>query len=162
MPRSSGRSGFGGRSSGGGSYSRSSSAGRQTGYTANRAGTYTTSPPQSSYQRPMSPVGTGGLGSTIAHGMAFGGGSAVAHHAIGSMLGRGPYGSREEVARREEVSSTIPSESAEPLQNTQMQTNPCIELNSKFIECLKGNKDDISKCQNVLNDVLSCEKTYFS
>mgnify|MGYP002149153504 CR=1 FL=1 len=161
MPRSSGRSG-GGRSYGGGSYSRSSSP-RSSGYSANRSGAYTTSPPTSSpYQRPISPVGTGGLGSTIAHGMAFGGGSALAHHAIGSMLGRGSYAPREEVTRTE-ASSMTPTESGEMTQtpqNTQMQTNPCMDLNTKFIDCLKVNKDDISKCQSIFNDILSCEKTY--
>jgi hypothetical protein len=160
MPRSSGRSG-GGRSYGGGSYSGSSSP-RSSAYSAYRSGTYITSPP--TYQRQVSPVGTGGLGSTIAHGMAFGGGSALAHHAIGSMLGRGPYAS-EEVTRTQESSSVTQTESGEMTQsqqNTQFKTNPCIDVNTKFIDCLKVNKDDISKCQSTFNDVLSCEKTYFS
>jgi hypothetical protein len=168
MPRSRGRSGrsggFGGRSYGGRSYSRSSSAGRAPGYNAYRSGAYATSPPRSSpYQtRPMQ---AGGLGSAVATGMAFGGGSAIAHHAIGSMLGRGPYGPREEGERIGNVPTTNPTESAEisqSTQNTQMNTNPCFELNTKFVDCLKISSDNISKCQTVFNDLLSCEKTYFT
>ena len=85
----------------------------------------------------------------------------MAHHAVGSLLGRGPYGPREEVVRTQEVTSTSPSESAEPMQNTQMQTNPCMELNTKFVDCLRISKDDISKCQNIFSDLVSCEKTYY-
>jgi hypothetical protein len=171
MPRSGGRSGrsgggFGGRSYGGRSYSRSSSAGRTPGYNAYRSGAYATSPPRSSpYQsRPLTQTG-GGLGSAVATGMAFGGGSALAHHAVGSLLGRGPYASGQELVRTQEVSSVTPSESGnmtQNSQNTQMQTNPCLSLNTKFVECLSISKDDISKCQTIFNDLISCEKNYYT
>ena len=149
--RSSGRSGgFGGRG-----YSRSTSTGRASpNYNSYRQGGYTTSPPRSSpYQtRPSATVGTGGLGSTIAHGMAFGGGSAIAHHAIGSLLGR-PYAREPQVQGGQNESLPVNTDQT----YNQQQTNPCYDLNIKFIDCLKIN-DDISKCQNIFDDLKICEK----
>ena len=156
MPRSGGRSsgrssGYGG---GGRGYSRSTSTGRSSpNYSSYRQGGYTSSPPRSSpYQtRPNATVGSGGLGSTIAHGMAFGGGSAIAHHAIGSLIGR-PY------AR--EPSSTQNQNESQPINSNEtysQQTNPCYELNIKFVECLKTN-ENISLCQNIFDELKLCEK----
>lgn len=41
--------------------------------------------------------GGGGLGSTLASGFAFGAGSAVAHHAVGAVLGGGSRSSGEQI-----------------------------------------------------------------
>lgn len=146
-----------GRSSGGGfgsrSNSRSSSYGQrsQPNYsTQSRAPTHTQSSMPASQPRGgmMS-----GIGSTIAQGMAFGAGSEVAHQAVRSVMGGGSHG------------NAMPMESQQPQiqpqqveNNTQAKQNPCMDFNTRFIDCLKYNNNTISMCQSIFDDLKSCEK----
>ena len=83
---------------------RNSSGGRSTGFGRSR-GFFTGNPSRSSYtaSKPMAPttrpiivqqpVGSfgGGLGSTLATGMAFGAGSEIAHQAVRGLTGGNSY-----------------------------------------------------------------------
>jgi len=183
--RSSGRSGGGGFRSGGGGFSRgpsrsystgrSSSSGsnyRQAGTTRNMYGSGTTSSSNPnvtnlSSQRPG--MGGMGLGSAVATGMALGGGSAIGHALVGSMFGRGYNGAYEGARPMEAMGQPgdltqsgqgqSQAMTQEEFNQQQMKANPCFEFNTKFIECLKNNQQDISKCQNIFDDLISCEKS---
>jgi hypothetical protein len=185
MPRrsSSRGSGFSGRSGGGRSYS--TGRGASPGYRSSSSGSYGSTRPSGNtrnmYNNPSSSnpnfltsKGPGmGLGTAMATGMAFGGGSALAHHAIGGIMGRGPYASPSEnypiSGSSENVQSNLPMDygveelrkpvTQEELVEQQMKTNPCYDYNVKFVSCLKDNFNDIAKCQNVFDDMLSCEKS---
>jgi hypothetical protein len=169
MPRSGGRSssrgrsygGFGGGSRGFGSgayrYTPRSGSSSQT----RTSGAYTQPPISNTTQTRTSPFGSGGFGSTIAHGMAFGGGSAIAHHAIGSMMGGGPY-ARQGQAYSDPNIENWNNKDSSPIQNSQngednQKTNPCFDYSMKFVDCLKG-VDDISKCQSLFDELKSCER----
>lgn len=143
MPRN-----YGGRSS-----SRSPSTGSRSSYSS------TARPQQQSqptYQQSSVPVQKpsmlGGIGQTVVQGMAFGAGSEVAHQAVRSMMGGGSHS--QQVQPQNQV------ENSNQLQNTQ-QKNPCMDFNTKFVDCLKENGNDISSCQNFFNDLKSCEKNYY-
>ena len=84
MPRSfGGRSNSRGRSSSSGPSSRSYGSSSGSSYQAKPQPSFTQQTPS---QRPGM-FGGGGLGSTMATGMAFGGGSAIGHSVVGSMMG---------------------------------------------------------------------------
>ncbi len=169
MPRGSrgggarGRSGgFGGGARGfSGGYRGTSSRGYQGQGTTGR---YSTS---GAFSKPSSPKyntiqsqrpGMGlGLGSALATGMAFGGGSAIAHHALGRMFGQ-PYQSYPQQGGPQ---NELSRENTNQLEQ-QYKANPCFEYDSKFLDCLKDNKDDISKCQVFFNDMVKCQKNFIA
>ena len=67
------------------SRSRSGSMGRRS---TGRTSTFATRPPASkNVNRPRSQGLLSGIGSTMAHGMAFGAGSEVAHQAVRGIMG---------------------------------------------------------------------------
>lgn len=165
MPRS-----FGGRSSN--SRGRSSSNGpssRSYGSYSRPSGFSTSSSqfrPQTTYS-PTPPVrspgilGGAGIGSTIAQGMAFGGGSEIGHQFTRSMLGghSGQMVNNQPPIDQLQTGGNVPSQQQQ--QELQKQRNPCLEYNYKFIECLKGSENDIAKCQNMFDELKACEKKYF-
>jgi len=146
----------GGRSSSRGSSSRGSFG--------SRSSSRSQSPPrqqprptQQQTQQPTQGMGGGGLGSMLMTGMAFGAGSAVAHQAVRSMTGgHGQEGQTEQVQQ----GNTQPQEQSQQQTNYQQQ-NPCLEINTKFVDCLKRENNDISSCQSLFNDLKSCEKDLF-
>jgi hypothetical protein len=155
------------RRSGGRGYSRSSSYGNRYGgyggtpYSIRNAPIYTQRPTNPTiYQSPSSRIG---LGSTLAHGMAFGGGSAIAHHAFRNMLGGNSYGSGYSNMPTEMPNqNNMTNIQQEPIMNEndpRIKQNPCFDFGTKFIECLKDNSGNISKCQNNFDDLRMCENT---
>ncbi len=143
MPRG-GRSS--GRSSGFGSSSRSASPNRSA------QSTYTR-PPQQAQQTMQPPVQSGGmmggLGSTIMTGMALGAGSAVGHQVVRSMFGGNSEKQEQHVEQQQPIQQT---------QETQnYNTNACQEFNTKFVDCLKFSNNDIAQCQNIFNELKSCQ-----
>lgn len=174
MPR---RSSGGGRSSGGmgrsGGFSRSRSTSRSPGYSSNtgyRSSTSSqsykspyTSNPTSTPARPGIGLGGMGMGSAVATGMALGGGSALGHHIVGGMLGshgnqvtasQDPY-----LPQQQFSGETRPAMTQEEDKQQLIKSNPCYEYNIKFVECLRENSNDISRCQNIFSDLTSCEKS---
>jgi len=91
-----------------------------------------------------------GLGSTMMTGMAFGAGSEIAHQAIRSVTGGGSHGHVEN-ATQQELNQNHE-------ETPKVQQNQCFSFNQKFVDCLKISGNDISDCQNLFNDLKSCEK----
>ncbi|KAK3038296.1 hypothetical protein RJ639_031392 [Escallonia herrerae] len=91
---------------------------------------------------PPAPV-QGGLGSTIAEGMAFGGGSAIAHRAVDALVG-------PRVVKHENVTSPVPS--AEP-------ADACARQNNAFQDCLNQYGSDISNCQFYMDMLSECRRS---
>ena len=156
MPRRSssggGRSpggGFGGRSiRGSSSFSSSRSpnySNRSSNYSGRSAYTNTSTGPRTSTLQSGRPSTSGmSLGSALATGAAIGGGSALGHHLVGSML-RGHC--RAMTGYQSEEVSQVPSGEVSQQEsnnynnlNEQLKTNPCIEFNNKFVECLNNIK----------------------
>lgn len=92
----------------------------------------------------------GGLMSTVAQGMAFGTGSAIAHRAVGAVA-------------NSFSGSDAPQEAApamqqhEPVQQQQQQ-NVCGNDQRAFLECLNTNSNDISSCQFFLDQFKQCQQ----
>jgi len=112
-----------------GGFSSSSGPRRSTGYAA----------PPPSQAAPARPGMLGGIGSTIAQGMAFGAGSEVAHQAVRSVMGGSSH-------HTEQAQSSAP----------QTQADPCFNQNQDFLSCLKASPNDISMCQSYLDILKSC------
>jgi hypothetical protein len=89
----------------------------------------------------------GGLGSTIMTGMALGAGSAVGHQVVRSMMG-GSEKQEQPVQQEQQQEQT---------QNSSYNTNPCQDFNNKFVDCLKFSNNDIAQCQNMFNELKSCQ-----
>jgi hypothetical protein len=159
MARQSGRSssrssGFGGRSSS--SNSRSASPN----YSSNTRTQQPTYKAQTATPVPQTTGGgmMGGLGSTIMTGMAFGAGSEIAHQAVRSVMGGGSSQHTPSEVRPEQSGQPMEYQNQNNVQN-QQKTTPCNEYNFKFVECLKGNDNNISTCQTFFDDLKSCEKS---
>lgn len=106
-----------------------------------------------------------GLGGMVATGVALGGGSALGHHIVGSMLGG--HGRAQYYPVESSPNEQLQSSQTQPLQdetnlNAKQLENPCIDYNIQFINCLKENQDNISRCQNQFTDMISCEKSFRS
>jgi coiled-coil-helix-coiled-coil-helix domain-containing protein 10 len=94
-----------------------------------------------------------GIGSTIAQGMAFGTGSAIAHRAVGAVAGAmGGGGSADQ-----------PVESAAAINNQQQQFQPqqisgaCANDKQMFYECLQTNKGDQQSCSFLYDQLKQCQ-----
>lgn len=95
-----------------------------------------------------------GMASTMAQGFAFGTGSAVAHRAVGAVMGGG--------------GSSAPAEQAEQPAATQSyqqpEVDPCDMDKQNFGSCLQNNNNDVTSCQFVFDALQACQtdakKTY--
>ncbi|XP_062024496.1 uncharacterized protein C6C3.02c [Rosa rugosa] len=88
----------------------------------------------------------GGIGSTIAQGMAFGGGSAVAHRAVDAVMG-------PRTIQHETVASEA---SAAP---ASMASSDACSIHSKaFQDCVSNFGSEISKCQFYMDMLSECRK----
>lgn len=91
----------------------------------------------------------GGLMSTVAQGMAFGTGSAIAHRAVGAVAGSFSGGSDAPQQQQE---------APQDYQATQPpQQNQCGADQKSFLECLNSNSNDISSCQFYLDQFKQCQ-----
>lgn len=97
-----------------------------------------------------------GIGSTIAQGMAFGTGSAIAHRAVGAVAGSfGGGGGSEQSA---EPAQMAPSSSYDPTQlNSQQMTGPCAQDKQMFYECLQMNRGDQQACAFLYDQLKHCQ-----
>ncbi|ESQ31443.1 hypothetical protein EUTSA_v10005092mg [Eutrema salsugineum] len=89
-----------------------------------------------------------GIGSTIAQGMAFGTGSAVAHRAVDSVMG-------PRTIQHEAVEAA--SASAAPASNN-MFSSSCDIHAKAFQDCISGYGSEISKCQFYMDMLTECRK----
>lgn len=92
----------------------------------------------------------GGIGSTIAQGMAFGTGSAVAHRAVDAVLG-------PRTIQHETVVSEAPAAAAAPVSNA-IGTDACGIHSKAFQDCINNYGTDISKCQFYLDMLNECRR----
>jgi len=115
------------------------------------------SPPQAATRaappataQPQSGSLMGSIGSTIAQGLAFGGGSAVAHRAVDSIMG----------PRTIQVENTGPeATSASPsVMSNAAGSDSCNIHNQAFQDCINNYGSDISKCQFYLDMLSQCRK----
>ncbi|XP_066386485.1 uncharacterized protein [Miscanthus floridulus] len=112
-------------------------------------------PPQPARQAPPpAPVRDGGgsilggIGSTIAQGMAFGTGSAMAHRAVDAVMG--PRTIQHETV----VSEAAAAAPAAPAMNT----DACGIHSKAFQDCLNNYGSEISKCQFYLDMLNECRR----
>ncbi|RLN98702.1 hypothetical protein BBJ28_00021260 [Nothophytophthora sp. Chile5] len=92
----------------------------------------------------------GGLMSTVAQGMAFGTGSAIAHRAVGAVAGSMSGGS--DAPQQEAAAAPAQEYQAQP-----PQQNQCGADQKAFLECLNTNANDISSCQFYLDQFKQCQ-----
>ncbi|CAL9104057.1 unnamed protein product [Musa textilis] len=106
-------------------------------------------PPQSAHRAPPVQGGgssvLGGIGSTIAQGMAFGTGSAIAHRAVDAALG--PRTIQHEAPA---------AAAAIPMSNG--SSDACSIHSKAFQDCLNNYGSDISKCQFYLDMLNECRR----
>ncbi|EYU18400.1 hypothetical protein ABFS82_02G052900 [Erythranthe guttata] len=113
-------------------------------------------PPQKVNNAPPPAVQTGsggsmlgGIGSTIAQGLAFGTGSAVAHRAVDAVMG--PRTIQHE---------TVSSEAAGAPAPTSMGGSDACGMHTKaFQDCLNTSGSDISKCQFYMDMLADCRRS---
>merc|ERR1719266_2170914 len=90
-----------------------------------------------------------GIGSTIAQGMAFGTGSAIAHQAVGAVAGSLGGGSSG--------GNAVTGEHPAPQQQMSMsQSNVCMDEKKMFFDCLSENKGDQQACSFLYDIVKDC------
>ncbi|XP_010547644.1 PREDICTED: coiled-coil-helix-coiled-coil-helix domain-containing protein 10, mitochondrial [Tarenaya hassleriana] len=91
-----------------------------------------------------------GIGSTIAQGLAFGTGSAVAHRAVDAVMG-------PRTIQHETVVSEGSSAAAAPMASS-TGLGACDIHAKAFQDCLSGYGNDISKCQFYMDMLSECRK----
>lgn len=89
-----------------------------------------------------------GIGSTIAQGLAFGTGSAVAHRAVDSIMGP-----RTVV---HEHAGGPPAENS-PLAQP-VSADACVNQSKAFQDCVTANNSDIGKCQFYIDMLNECRR----
>ena len=90
-----------------------------------------------------------GIGSTIAQGMAFGTGSAIAHRAVGAVAGAMSGGSGE-AAPVEQYN--------QPMQQQRQIQGACASDKQMFFECLQVNKGDQQACSFLYDNLQACQR----
>ncbi|KAK1414587.1 hypothetical protein QVD17_30334 [Tagetes erecta] len=107
-------------------------------------------PPPAPVQNSSGGSVLGAIGSTVAEGMAFGTGNAVAHRAVDAIAG--PRTFRHETVTSNTVAtpdSTITSNSF---------SDACGMHSKAFQDCINNSGNDISKCQFYMDMLSECRK----
>jgi len=141
-----GRRGGGG---GGGMFGRSKPAARKA-VPATRPAAQVPAKPQSSGGGMMS-----GIGSTIAQGMAFGAGSAIARQAVGAVAGSLSGGGGEEAPVEQPQQY---NETQSFGQQQQQLQGACGQDKQMFFECLQINRGDQQACSFLYENLQSCQR----
>jgi hypothetical protein len=93
-----------------------------------------------------------GIGSTIAQGMAFGTGSAIAHRAVGAVAGSMGGGGGEEAAPVEMAGDNQYQQQQQQLQGA------CGNDKTMFFECLQVNRGDQQACSFLYESLQQCQR----
>lgn len=96
-----------------------------------------------------------GIGSTIAQGMAFGTGSAIAHRAVGAVAGS-MSGDGGGEAAPEYAQGAMPDQQQQQQQGG--GTDVCAMDKSMFYDCLQQNKGDQQACQFLYEQLKECQQ----
>ena len=94
-----------------------------------------------------------GIGSTIAQGMAFGTGSAIAHRAVGAAA-NAIGGSDGEVQSQGQM---MEGQQQQPMQQETLQ-GACAQDKQMFFECLKVNQGDQQSCSFLYQTLQECQR----
>ncbi|KAK6245792.1 hypothetical protein QUC31_000568 [Theobroma cacao] len=95
----------------------------------------------------------GGIGATIADGLAWGTGTAIAHRAVDSIFG--PW-----VVKHETVASSEPAAAAPaPNMNSLANSDACDGQSKALSDCLSSYGSDISKCQFYMDMLQECRRS---
>ena len=100
-----------------------------------------------------------GIGSTIAQGMAFGTGSAIAHRAVGAVAGSMSGGGGGEAAPVE-TGAAPPADynNGYAAQSQQIQ-GVCANDKQMFYECLQVNRGDQEACKFLYQQLQECQQS---
>ncbi|XP_021300659.1 uncharacterized protein C6C3.02c [Herrania umbratica] len=136
------------------------SSGRSASRPAPRAAPARSPPPPPAQRAPPPPLAQsgsggsmlGGIGSTIAQGMAFGTGSAVAHRAVDAVMG--PRTIQHETVVTE--AAAAPATAATT--NSLAGSDACSIHYKAFQDCLNSYGTDINKCQFYMDMLSECRK----
>lgn len=93
----------------------------------------------------------GGLASTIAQGMAFGTGSAVAHRAVDAVVG-------PRTIQHEHTQVTDGQGNVSQSQLTTVSHDACNNQTKAFQDCIQANNSDIGKCQFYVDMLNECRR----
>ncbi|GAX10587.1 hypothetical protein FisN_14Lh085 [Fistulifera solaris] len=116
----------------------------------------TPAPAPSSVPAPMQQSSGGGgmlagIGSTIAQGMAFGTGSAIAHRAVGAVAGSFGGNSSNEAAAPVQ-------QQPQPMSQQPMQGGVCAMDKQMFFDCLQQSKGDQESCRFLYDQLQQCQQ----
>jgi len=87
--------------------------------------------------------GSGGFMSTVMQGMAFGGGSAMAHRAVDAVLGSRSY-------------HPAPVEATQAAQTVVQERMECAESAKPFVECMGISNGDMEACRTFFDRLQAC------
>jgi hypothetical protein len=88
---------------------------------------------------------------TIMEGMAFGTGSAIAHRAVGAVMGSMGGGSTAQPAEQHAAA-------AAPAPASAASATGCDIHSQEFARCVRENKSDISSCQMFMDNFTQCQQ----
>jgi len=91
-----------------------------------------------------------GLASTVAQGMAFGTGSAIAHRAVGAVANS--FGGSDS------DNSAPVAQQQEPMQMQQQMNGVCTMEKQNMYECLQQNKNDQQACAFLYQMLQECQR----
>ncbi|ETV83214.1 hypothetical protein H257_03998 [Aphanomyces astaci] len=113
---------------------------------------------QQSAPAPAQVQSGGGLGSgllsTVAEGMAFGTGSAMAHRAVGAIANSIGGSNDKTPATTTTTTATAPT-AASSL--SPPESNSCFNDHKAFLDCLQTNKNDVASCQFYFDQFNMCK-----
>merc|ERR1712115_423316 len=92
-----------------------------------------------------------GIGSTIAQGMAFGTGSAIAHRAVGAVANSFGGGGDAQPAEQ-----PLEQQQFDTMQQQQMEV--CVDEKKMFYDCLNVNKGDQQACTFLMDMIKDCQR----
>ena len=95
-----------------------------------------------------------GIGSTIAQGMAFGTGSAIAHQAVGAAVGAMSGGGSSSAATDQ---SQAIAEQPVAAAASAVDTGVCSNDKQLFYDCLKHNNGDAQSCSFLYEQLQQCQ-----
>jgi len=111
-------------------------------------------PPAPMQQQQQSGGMLSGIGSTIAQGMAFGTGSAIAHRTVGAVAGSMSGGGGD--GGQPVAEAPAMAQQGAPLEG------PCAQDKQMFFECLQVNKGDQQSCSFLYDNLQTCQRNQTS
>merc|ERR1711982_129537 len=96
-----------------------------------------------------------GIGSTIAQGMAFGTGSAIAHRAVGAVANSFGGGGGDANAAEPITGEPLAQEQFDTMQQS---SNVCVDEKKMFYDCLNVNKGDQEACTFLMDMIKDCQR----